>query len=680
MVVTASLPFGVWLLLAVGLLRRGRGVVESLLLAAVLLGLGLAGLCEGLELLLDGWARPGLLHGVWVLLTVGAAVYALRPLAAATVLPRPRLPKDPVILALLIGLALLALALLVVAFGSPPNTFDVQSYHLTRVRMWVQQGGIAPYASPDPRHVFMGPLPPWFQLQLRVLAGSDSWANIPQLWAWLLTTLAAGSIARSLGADERLRWVAAAFAASLPMAVLQAATAMTDLFVTMWLVLAAALLFARAFGGSRDGLTLVLGGAALGLAVLTKGTGLVHGAAIGAGWVAAELWAGGWRPGARRGLVAAVAVVLLCTVLPSVPGGVRNARLFGSPVAPADQQAALLNQVHGPRFVAFNLVRSGVMQIAAPRVELSLLGSSSTERAPELNRWLENYNRWLVARTVALGVAWGIPDGDPRVSSNLDCGLATPTGCDELGQRFVVHAVPREEDTAINPLHFLLALGALPLLLLGRRTRPRGDLVVVGATLVLAVLLFCFQIKWQVWSSRQLLPLFALAAPWSAVVLARLASARLAAVVGGLLLLLTAPFALQAEMRPLWGPSGLLSTPRAQLRYNSGSYLEPVFDELVAYVQEHDVRVMGLVTRWSTPSYHCWTAFEDRGLEPPTVRYLDLPELTTSSFALPDAADPRPDVVLAFFVHQFPDRVRVHGVPYVRVKDWTCGMSLYAPE
>ncbi len=686
MVLTASLPFGVWLLLALGLVRRGRAPLEALLLAAVLLGLVVAGLSEGLELTVGRWARPGLLHGVWALALAVSATFLLRapagapPLAAC--LPSPSMPRSPGAVLLAMGLVLLALVLLLVAFGAPPNTFDALSYHLSRVRMWVQQAGIEPYASPDPRHVFMGSLPAWFQLHLRVLAGSDRWANIPQLWAWLLTAGGAALLARALGGDGRLQLAAAVCAASLPMAVLQAGTAMTDLFVTGWLAVAAALLFQRSFGGSRDLLTLACGGAALGLAVLTKGTGFIHGAAIGSGWVLAELWSGGWRPGRRGPLLGAVAVVLLCTALPSTPGWGRNLRLFGSALAPSDQQTALLNEVHSPRYVAFNLVRNGAMQLAAPHLELAWLGpmAPSERSLAALNRRLDGYNRGLVQRTVALGISWGIPDGEPRVSSTVECGLTTPTGCDGMGQLFTVHAMARDEDTGSNPFHFLLALGCLPVLLMVRRGRPRGELVVLGITVLLGVLLFHVQVKWQIWGSRLLLPMFVLAASWSMVVLGHLISTRLAMALAGLLLLLSAPFALDAELRPLWGQGGVLSQARASLRWSAVDYLEPVFSDLVPWVQQHEVRELGLVTRWSAPSYLVWTAFEDRGQEPPRVRYLDLPSVVAADFAIPASDQPRPDAILALFAHSFPAVVTHAGVRYPRVLDWPCGVALYAPE
>ena len=683
MVLSGLMPFGVWLVLALGLARRGRRSLDAMLLAAVLLGLVVTGLTEGLELL-GGWARPGLLHGAWVLVLVAAVAFLLRtpasgaPLSAC--LPRVNLSWSAGTAAIALGLGLLATTLVVVACLAPPSSFDALSYHMPRARMWVQQAGIEPYASPDPRHVFMGSLPAWFQLHLRVLAGSDRWANLPQLWAWFLTAGGAAVLARAFGGDGRLQLAAAACAASVPLAVLQAGTAMTDLAVTGWLIVAAALLFQRSCGGAQDLLTLVCGGAALGLAVLTKGTGIVHGAALGAGWVAAELWRGGWRPEQRRSLVGALVVVLLCTALPSAPGWGRNLRLFGSPLAPSDQQAALLNEVHGPRFVAFNMVRNGAMQLAAPQLDLAWLGplAPSERSLAPLNLRLEGVNSALVRRTVALGVALGIPDGDPRVSSTVECGLTTPSGCDDQGQLFAVFPMAREENVGSNPAHFLLALACVPLLLVGRGGRARADLFVLGGSLLLGVLLYHVQVKWQIWGSRLLLPLFVLASVWSAVVLGRLISARVAVGVAGLLLTLSAPFALSAEPRPLWGPGGVLVEPRASLRWTAVSYLEPVFSDLVPWVVEHRVRDLGLVTRWSAPSYLVWTAFEDRGLEPPRVRYLDLPALATADFAIPAEVGPPPDAILALFGHNFPEGVTLGATRYARVRDWPCGVALYA--
>ena len=86
------------------------------------------------------------------------------------------------------------------------------------------------------------------------------------------------------------------------------------------------------------------------------------------------------------------------------------------------------------------------------------------------------------------------------------------------------------------------------------------------------------------------------------------------------------------------------------------------------------------MTRWSAPAYHCWTSFEDRGETPPTIRYRDMPELTKASFVIPSPDRPRPDAILALYVHGFPDRLRLGNTRYYKVRDWEMGVVLYAME
>ena len=46
----------------------------------------------------------------------------------------------------------------VVAVLSAPNSYDGLSYHLPRVERWIQQGSLRPFATHDPRQLFM---PSW---------------------------------------------------------------------------------------------------------------------------------------------------------------------------------------------------------------------------------------------------------------------------------------------------------------------------------------------------------------------------------------------------------------------------------------------------------------------------------------------------------------------------------------
>ncbi len=217
-----------------------------MLIAAVGLGVSVTVSTELLQALSSSWARPGPLLALWSILCTLAAIYAAtgtRPSAEPATDPLSSGPEEgpllgwsPSAVALILGLVVLAAVLALVGWLSPPNNFDVQCYHLVRVRTWLQQGNISPYPSPDSRQLFMGTASPYLQLHLMALAGSDRWANTPQLWAWLQTVCAAGLLARALGAGRTVMLAAAVLAGTIPTAVLQASTAQTDLAVTGWLI------------------------------------------------------------------------------------------------------------------------------------------------------------------------------------------------------------------------------------------------------------------------------------------------------------------------------------------------------------------------------------------------------------------------------------------------------------
>ena len=87
--------------------------------------------------------------------------------------------------ALLVGMAVLAGSLLLVAWISPSNNVDSLQYHMSRVVHWAQQRSLAPYAT---AYVHQLGNPIWAEtaiLHLRLLWGSDQPANLVQWFAMI---------------------------------------------------------------------------------------------------------------------------------------------------------------------------------------------------------------------------------------------------------------------------------------------------------------------------------------------------------------------------------------------------------------------------------------------------------------------------------------------------------------
>jgi 4-amino-4-deoxy-L-arabinose transferase-like glycosyltransferase len=134
------------------------------------------------------------------------------------------------------------------------------------------------------------------------------------LLAGLLIPFATWALARRLWPDRRVAWVAALAAAASPVLIAMSAAVFAESTFTLLLTLA----FAACAGASLA--DAALGGLALGLALLTRGQGLIA--------IPALAWLVASRPGGRgRRLALATAVAALTLV----PYAMWNLRHFGAP-------------------------------------------------------------------------------------------------------------------------------------------------------------------------------------------------------------------------------------------------------------------------------------------------------------------------------------------------------------
>ena len=182
---------------------------------------------------------------------------ALRALRAAL--------RDPV-LAVLAGAVALAFAYLAaLAYFAPPNDFDVLNYHLARAAFWKQQHAVA-YV-PNVNELRINVFPPVSEIAdafTMILARSDRFTSFVQIGAFLATIVAIVGISRRAGFGPRQALFGALLFATLPIAVLQAPTALNDVLIASFV--AAAVYFLLAGGPTA----LVLTGLAVALMVGTK--------------------------------------------------------------------------------------------------------------------------------------------------------------------------------------------------------------------------------------------------------------------------------------------------------------------------------------------------------------------------------------------------------------------------
>ncbi len=90
------------------------------------------------------------------------------------------------------------LLLLFIAIYTVPYNTDSLTYHLARVRMWIQNQTVSYYASWDARQVFYPPFSEYLVLQTYLLSSSDLFVNIISTFAYAISCISIYAIGKEL--------------------------------------------------------------------------------------------------------------------------------------------------------------------------------------------------------------------------------------------------------------------------------------------------------------------------------------------------------------------------------------------------------------------------------------------------------------------------------------------------
>lgn len=496
----------------------------------------------------------------WLALCLVAGVAAVRALGLR--LPAVQAPGLDEVVPLVALLALLSLSLFV-ALHSVPNTWDSMTYHLARVEHWVANRSVAPYPTDILRQAYQPPFAEYATLNLRLLTLGDHLAQLVQWLAMLLSLVAVTGIAADLGARPAGQLVAAMVAGSTQMGILQADSTQNDWVLTLWILCTIyfGLRLARDPGASQA----IAFGTAVSLAVLTKGTGFIYVLppvlAVGVVLV-------------RRAPLGALRLVLVGAVpllLLAAPFFIRSALLFGNPLGPESERSVYSNAHLSPAGLASNLIRDGAGQL-----------------------WTDNpdLNRRIYGRVLGLHESIGQPLNDPGLTL-----VGTAFGPDYLNT---------SEDRAGSPVQVvLIAVSALLVLVLPGLRRNRAATLYV-ALLVAAGVLFAGTLRWQPWHTRLELPMVVGAAPLVGVVVTRLASPLLPALLSLLLLVTTLPVLFYAQNHPLLGPGAVTAVSRTDDYFRLRPDIETAYLQMAQLAAASPCRDIGLVTSEDSWEYPLW--------------------------------------------------------------------------
>jgi 4-amino-4-deoxy-L-arabinose transferase-like glycosyltransferase len=576
----AVMPLDGWWLRAAAVLAR-LGFVR----AAVLFGCVLVVVSEGLGAI-DAFARGPVVLAWVVVAAAGAATLAWAgrrveadPGAGPPGL-RSHLRRDGLETIALGCVAVVLVLCLLTSLLSPPSNGDALSYHLPRVRHWIQNQSFAHYPTHSLHQISLPFVAGYAIAHLQLLSGGDRFASVPQWTAFLGCIIVAALLARRLFGG-RAAVPAAVACATVPMAVLQASNAQSDLVTSFWLLCFARLLFDRRPYRAAD---VVWMGAALGLGIATKPTVLLFAPPFLA-IIALRAARAGWR----RGLGVPLAVVVVA-LLPGLPNTLRNVHTFGNALGP---DLGLSLQRHDPGALASNVLRQAALSY------------------PSIDLW--KGIAWLHAHVLHVDAS------DPATTVAL-------TGFVPRTARVFLNP---DENQVASPVHVTLALvGAVAALRAARRRRVgwASRRVQLPVAIGVALLLFCAAIRWQPWANRLLLPLLLLASPLVGWLLAN-AATRIRAGLTCALVALALLYGLSSVRHP-WvarheAPSlSLLERTRDQLYFaedelpSVGRELRASYDELSRRAASDGCARVGLISGDDEPEYLVWRALERAGGTP----------------------------------------------------------------
>jgi hypothetical protein len=541
---------------------------QVLIYTALLIGAYLVALTEFLSLwngitpagLAVGWLAPDLAIAVWFWKQIKSGKKLL--------LPRFHFPRAWTDWILFFVVVTILGITVFIAWFVPPQTPDAFSYHMSRVAHWAQDASLRHFATGISRQVSITPGAEMEVLNLYVLAQGDRLANFPQ-WLSMLGSLAAVSLAAYyLGAKSNGQWIAALFAAALPIGIVEASSASTD-YVTGFWVLCAALESLEYYKTQRPRALFFLSLAA-GLAILTKPIAVPFLIPFGV-WAGFILLRQAGIFGAIKWGTTAVLIILLLN------SGylARNWITYGSPFRTMDV-VQHNNELHTLPGVTSILLRNAGFQAGLSNMA----------------QWNKNLFRAILAAHVLMG----LDINDPRTTN--------------IGE-FRIDPPSTSEDMVTNPYHAYLILGCFILAFVVRKRI--GNLALIYSLLAAATfVVFSFIFKWNIFGGRYLLPFFVLYAPAAGVILGSLDQFKFGSFVAILLFVCAFPWLFSIDSRPIISQAkhstidSILKVPREELYFANEPDLYKSYLYIANDIKARNCNQVGIMLGGDDSEYWIW--------------------------------------------------------------------------
>lgn len=463
------------------------------------------------------------------------------------------------------------------ALVSAPNTYDAETYHLSRIEHWIQNRTLQPQPTHDVRQISMPIASEIVLMHFRIFTHADYFSHLLQWFSLTLCAFLVYQTYKLLGTKTKSE-SAPFFVLTLPMAILQATSAKNDLVLSLLLCIFVYHVFTY-----RHTVTHVLfTGLTLGLLLLTKGTAYVYAIPFLFLLLFTTL-----RSFGAKGVFSLIGIACLALVL-NIGFFHRNIVAFSHPLGPYDQEPKYTNDIFSLEVGLSNTFKNITLHLGTPNQELN----------DSLQHSLVKFHNTLFSL---------------NINDHRTMWQESP---------FSLNPFNLNEDIAGNPLHLLLiALAGIYLVTHLYKTPAKMKLYALGV--FISFFLFSFFLRWQIWNSRLQLPFFILSAPFVAYWLENI-SAFSKKTILILMIVLSLPVIFMNENRPLLGERSVLIVPRITQYFNSNQEMETSYRAAVDFVLQQNVSSLGLIfPHGNIPEYLLFLLFREEG-HPVTIEHIEI--------------------------------------------------------
>lgn len=470
---------------------------------------------------------------------------------------------------MIVGIVIILCLTAILAWHSPPQTWDTLNYHMPKVAHWAQDQAVHHFTTGIEPQNYMSPGLEYIVLHFYILSGGDRFVTMVN-WLMVLGCLCGVSlIVSQFGLGLNAQTFAALFAATLPTGIVQASSTMTDTAVAFWMVIVAVETIALA-KEEKNRFTIFFLSLSAGLAILSKPTAYAFALPIAVFVIITLI-----RQKDPKRFARSISLAFMLVLLLNLGHLSRNQARYGNPFGPKGRISTLIPDGINLSIILSNTLRNASLHAGTP--------------SPYVNKGI-----YLFVEKVHEII--GIDIMDSRTTHS---------------QRYKVFPPSTHEDLTSNPLHALLILIAF-FLLLWRRNRVPREVVAYGLCVALSFVLVSSMVQWQLYNARLHQAFFYLAVPWTVFMLNEVMSQRSLFILGVLLLFASWPWLVHIRSRPIFDQPGesyvdnVINESRIDLYYASGGHLKVPHSEIAARIQESRCSRIGLVLMGNEAEYPLW--------------------------------------------------------------------------